>query len=148
MADSVGIIAGASHVDDRGVVSFVNDFDFARVKRFYMVENHASGFVRAWHAHRHEGKHALVVQGVAIVAAVRIENWDNPPIPEKIDRFVLSAQKPAMLYIPPGYANGFKSLTGDMKIMFFSTSTIQESMGDDVRWPADRFGDVWKVIER
>jgi dTDP-4-dehydrorhamnose 3,5-epimerase len=148
MANDVRLIAGASHVDDRGVVSFVNDFDFARVKRFYTVENHMAGLVRAWHAHRLEEKYAHVVQGVALVAAVRIDNWDDPPVPEKIDRFVLSAQKPAILHIPPGYANGFKSLTPDMKIMFFSTSTVEDSLKDDVRWPPDRFGDVWKVMER
>ena len=52
MANGVRLIAGASHVDGRGAVSFVNDFDFARVKRFYMVENHMPGFVRAWNSIR------------------------------------------------------------------------------------------------
>ncbi len=148
MADGVRLITGACHVDDRGAVSFVNDFDFSRVKRFYMVENHAAGFVRAWHAHRFEEKYVYVVGGAALVAAVKIDNWDNPSIPEKIERAVLSARKPSILHIPAGYANGFKSLTPDMKIVFFSTSTVEESMKDDIRWPSDRFGDVWKVIER
>ena len=148
MADGLRLIAGAAHIDDRGAVSFVNDFDFTPVKRFYMVENHAAGFVRAWHAHRLEEKYALVVQGAALVAAVKIDDWENPSIPDKVDRFVLSSQKPSILYIPKGYANGFKSLTPDMKIMFFSTSTIAESLNDDVRWPPDRFGDVWRVVER
>jgi dTDP-4-dehydrorhamnose 3,5-epimerase len=31
------LIQGAVVVDDRGSVSFVNDFDFAGVKRFYVV---------------------------------------------------------------------------------------------------------------
>jgi dTDP-4-dehydrorhamnose 3,5-epimerase len=147
-SSGVRLIAGASHYDDRGALSFVNDFDFARVKRFYMVENHVAGFVRAWHGHRFEEKYVYVVQGAALVAAVKIDDWENPPIPEKIDRFVLSGHKPAMLHIPAGYANGFKSLTPDMKIIFYSTSSIEESMKDDVRWPADRFGDIWKVVER
>jgi len=148
MGNGIRLIAGANHIDDRGTVSFVNDFDFARVKRFYMVENHMPGFVRAWHAHRHEEKYAYVVGGAALVAAVRIDDWDHPTVPEKVDRFVLSSHKPSVLYIPAGYANGFKSLTPDMKLMFFSTSTVQESQNDDIRWPADYFGDVWKVIER
>ena len=148
MANDVCLITGESYVDDRGVVSFVNDFDFGRVRRFYMVQNHTAGLVRAWHAHRHEEKYALVVQGVALVAAVKIEDWDNPPVPEKIHRVALSAQKPSILHIPPGYANGFKSLTPDMKILFFSTSALEDSLKDDIRWPPDRFGDVWKVIER
>ena len=62
-------------------------------------------------------------------------------------RYVLSALKPSVLHIPAGYANGFKSLTADTKLMFFSTSILEESQGDDVRWPADYFGDVWTVVE-
>ena len=147
-SEEVRLMTGDLAVDDRGTVSFVNDFDFAGVKRFYMVENHCAGFVRAWHAHRRESKYVTVVQGAAIVAAVKIEDWDNPPTDGKVHRYILAALKPSVLYIPAGYANGFKSLTADTKLIFFSTSTLEESQGDDVRWPADYFGDVWTVIER
>jgi len=40
---------GAVFSDDRGFLRFVNDFDFSDVKRFYQVENHKKGFIRAWH---------------------------------------------------------------------------------------------------
>ena len=148
IAEEVHLITGDVVVDDRGSLRFVNDFDFAGVKRFYIVENHQAGFVRAWHAHKREGKYVMVVQGAAIVAAVKIENWENPPTDSPIHRYVLSALKPSVLWIPPGYANGFKSLTADTKVVFFSTSTLEESRGDDVRWDPDRFGDVWTVVER
>jgi dTDP-4-dehydrorhamnose 3,5-epimerase-like enzyme len=150
MSDNeVHLITGDLAVDDRGVVRFVNDFDFAGVKRFYMVENHQAGFIRAWHAHRREGKYVLVVQGAAIVAAVKIEDWANPPHDSPVHRYVLSAHKPAVLWIPRGYANGFKSLTADTKLILFSTSTLEESRGDDVRWDPGWFGDdVWAVTER
>jgi dTDP-4-dehydrorhamnose 3,5-epimerase len=39
------------------------------------------------------------------------------------------------------------SLTVDAKIMFFSTSTLEESMKDDIRFPARRW-DPWHVEER
>ena len=38
---------------------FVNDFNFENVKRFYQVENHRQGFIRAWHGHKKEGKYIL-----------------------------------------------------------------------------------------
>jgi dTDP-4-dehydrorhamnose 3,5-epimerase len=56
--------------------------------------------------------------------------------------------KPSVLWIPPGHANGFKSLAPGTKVMFFSTSTLEESRGDDVRWDPHEFGDVWTVVER
>ena len=142
------IIAGEVAVDDRGSVRFVNGFDFAGVKRFYLVENHQAGFVRAWHAHRREGKYVLAVHGAAIVAAAPITDWEQPPRDTPVQRHVLSATKPSVLWIPPGFANGFKSLTAQTQLMFFSTSTIEESRGDDVRWEPGWFGDVWTSIER
>lgn len=140
-------LSGGLAVDDRGQVSFVNDFDFAGVKRFYMVSNHKQGFVRAWHAHKKEAKYVLVVKGAAVVGAVEIDNWDKPNKSAEVQRFVLSEKKPTVLYIPAGYANGFMSLTEDAQIMFFSTSTLDESLGDDFRYEA-RYWNIWEVEER
>src|SRR4051794_15861323 len=121
------LIPGNIAVDDRGEVGFVNDFDFGGVKRFYTVSNHRQGFVRGWHGHKHEAKYVTVVQGAALIAVVEIDNWEKPSQALPIRKFVLSARKPAVLWIPAGCANGFMSLTEDTKLIFFSTSTVQES---------------------
>jgi dTDP-4-dehydrorhamnose 3,5-epimerase-like enzyme len=149
MADAPApvLIAGGLAVDDRGELAFVNGFNFAGVKRFYLVSNHRAGLVRAWHAHRREAKYVTAVAGAAVLGAVRIDDWDSPSRELAVDRFVLSAHTPAVLYIPPGYANGFMSLTADLKLMFFSTSSLEESRGDDVRYDA-RHWDIWQVVER
>jgi dTDP-4-dehydrorhamnose 3,5-epimerase-like enzyme len=141
------LIEGGLSVDDRGEVAFVNEFNFEGIQRFYAVSNHAAGFVRAWHAHRHESKYVMVVQGAAVVGAVLVDDWEKPSRGAKVHRYVLSAAKPAVLYIPPGYANGFMSLTADTKLLFFSTSTVAESKEDDVRFEA-RYWDPWEVTER
>lgn len=141
------LLEGGLAVDDRGSVAFVNAFDFEGVKRFYVVANHRQGFVRAWHAHRREAKYVTVVTGAAVVAAVRIDDWENPSREAPVQRFVLTAEKPSVLFIPPGYANGFMSLTQDARLVFFSTSSVEESRGDDIRFDA-RHWDVWTVEER
>jgi len=141
------VIEGGFSIDDRGQVSFVNGFDFNGVKRFYMVSNHRAGFVRAWHAHRCEAKYVLVVRGAAIIATVKIDNWVVPSKDVPVQRFVLSAQKPIVLFIPAGYANGFMSLTEGAQIIFFSTSSLEESKGDDVRYDA-YYWDAWQIVER
>ena len=134
-------------VDDRGEVGFVNDFDFTGVKRFYTVRNHRRGFVRAWHAHQREAKYVTVLEGSALVGAVKIDDWTNPSKNLPVSRYVLSAKKPKVLFIPSGYANGFKSLTEDARLIFFSTSTLKDSVGDDIRFDA-RYWDIWNVEER
>ena len=141
------LIEGHLAVDDRGAVGFINDFDFRGVKRFYIVTNHRAGYVRAWHAHRREAKYVVVMRGAAVVGAVRIDDWHDPSPVSKVERYVLSGHKPSALYIPAGYANGFMSLTDDALLAFFSTSTLQESQDDDIRYNA-RHWDIWNVVER
>jgi dTDP-4-dehydrorhamnose 3,5-epimerase-like enzyme len=141
------LLQGGLAVDDRGGVAFVNDFDFAGVKRFYLVTNHRAGFVRAWHAHRSEAKYVMVIRGAAILGAVRVDDWESPSRDAEVHRYVLAAQKPSVLFIPKGYANGFMSLTEDATLMFFSTSTLEESSGDDIRYDS-RHWDIWSVVER
>jgi dTDP-4-dehydrorhamnose 3,5-epimerase len=130
------IINGGLSVDDRGSVTFVNDFDFSDVKRFYVVENHRAGFIRAWHGHKKEGKYVFVVKGTALVGAVDMSS-DTP------SKYILSDRSPKILYIPPGHANGFKTLEEDTRIIFYSTSTLQDSLGDDIRFPFDKWN-IWE----
>ncbi|OGN16253.1 MAG: sugar epimerase [Candidatus Yanofskybacteria bacterium RIFCSPHIGHO2_02_FULL_50_12] len=143
------IIEGGLAVDDRGQLSFANNFDFKGVKRFYMVENFSTDTIRAFHGHLKEVKYVFVVSGSAIVAAVELDNIKKPSKKNSVHRYVLSARKPTILYVPAGYANGFKALEPDTKIIFFSTSTMEESKGDDFRFPADYWGaNVWHVENR
>jgi len=131
---------GGIAVDDRGSVSFVNDFNFSDVKRFYQVENHRRGFIRAWHAHEKEGKYVYVATGSALVGAIPLV--DNNLITIEGKKFILSAKKPAVLFIPAGYGNGFMNLEEGTSIVFFSTRTLDESLGDDIRFPFDTWN-IW-----
>jgi dTDP-4-dehydrorhamnose 3,5-epimerase len=140
-------IPGGRAYDDRGSLMFINDLDLTAFKRFYIVENHARGFVRAWHGHKREAKAVVVVSGSALVAAVKVDNWDDPSKDLKIERVVLSADKPIALLIPAGYANGFMTLTESAKVMFLSTSSLEESAGDDFRFDA-RMWNPWNIEER
>ncbi len=129
------ILNGGISVDDRGSVRFVNEFDFKNVKRFYQVSNHTKGFIRAWHGHKKEGKYVYVTSGSALIGVVNMKT-------DQIQKFTLSDKIPKILWIPPGYFNGFKSLEENTNIMFFSTSSLQDSMEDDVREPYDKW-DIW-----
>ncbi len=136
------VIEGGWASDERGVVSFVNAFNFPKIKRFYLVSNRKRGEVRAWHGHKNEIKYVFVVSGRALIGAVPVDNWKKPSKETKVYRFLLSSETPSILYIPKGYANGFKSLTSNAKLMFFSTKTLGESKKDDIRYDAG-YWDIW-----
>ena len=137
------IFEGGVSFDERGEVGFVNDFSFPQVKRFYTVKNHKKYMVRAWHGHKKEAKFVYALSGKVLFGAVHIDDWDNPSKDLRIHSFVLNAKKPCILYIPPGYANGFQSFSVNAKLMFFSTATLQESLDDDIRFDKD-YWNIWK----
>lgn len=139
------LIHGKAIRDNRGVVSFVNDFNFSDVKRMYAVQNKNKGMVRAWHGHKKEAKYVICISGSAMVAAVAI-NDNEPTTTDQVYTFVLTSDTPEIVYIPSGYANGFKSLTRDAKLIFFSTTALDDSKNDDYRY-APRTWDIWGEVE-
>jgi dTDP-4-dehydrorhamnose 3,5-epimerase len=147
VSDGPTLIKGGAAADDRGRLSFVNDLDLSACKRAYFVENFAPGTVRAWHAHRNERKWVMVVAGAALVACVKIDDWDDPSPDAEVHRYTLDAQVPSALEVPAGYANGAMSLLAGTKLMYLSDATLEQTMADDVRFPA-RHWDPWGIVER
>lgn len=148
--EAVKLIPGGISVDDRGAIRFVNEAPFKDVKRMYMVENFSANTIRAWHGHLQETKYVYAVRGSAIVACV-VVNADNPhqPTTQKPHRFILSAQQSSLLAIPAGHANGFRMLEPQSLLLFFSTSTLEESQADDYRFAWDTWGtEIWDVNNR
>lgn len=141
MNQEVTLIKGGIAVDDRGNLRFVNDFHFEGIKRFYQVENFRRGFVRAWHGHRKEGKYVWVPYGSALVGAVPLEAHEGDL--SQVKKFVLSDKSPSILWIPPGHYNGFMSLEENTRIIFFSTASMEETNGDDIRLAYNTW-DIWK----
>lgn len=128
------VITGGVSVDDRGTVSFHNAIDLQHWQRFYFVSNHEVGFIRAWHGHKKEQKLAVPVNGTFLLSCVQIDDWEEPSQELKTQQFVLSSTSPKALFIPHGFANGFKSLTKNSTIMFLSSSSLEDSQSDDFRY--------------
>lgn len=130
------IVEGKRFVDTRGYLSFINDLDLTKYKRFYTVENHRQGFIRAWHGHKKESKAVVCLRGAAKIAIINMEESEGiscyeRPIPTT---FIIDASNPKAVIIPAGYANGAMNLTSDCIIMYYSDVTIEEAKDDDFRF--------------
>ncbi len=146
ITEEIKIINGGIAYDDRGSVLFVNDFNFDNIKRFYQVENISKDVIRAYHGHEREGKYVFVSNGSAKIICAKMENQEliSPP-----SVFIVNSKKPVIIYVPAGFANGFKVLEEGTTIIFFSTSTLEESKGDDIRFNWDFFGkEIWETKNR
>jgi dTDP-4-dehydrorhamnose 3,5-epimerase len=141
------LINGGRATDDRGSLEFFNELDISKFKRFYTVENHENGFIRAWHGHLKESKVLIPLRGALLACAVKLTSTELPDKNQEVFRQVLSASNPKALFIPPGYANGFKTLSQDSLVMVLSSTTLEESLGDDYRFPFD-YWNPWHVEPR
>jgi dTDP-4-dehydrorhamnose 3,5-epimerase-like enzyme len=138
------LIEGGLYVDARGVVAHVNDFDFDGVDRFYTVRSHRPYEPRGWVGHRRDQKWFSAIQGTVLLAVVEPDDWESPARDLPVQRFVLSAVKPQVLHVPPGYATGSVALSADAILMIFSSGRIEDAKTDDYRFAVD----TWCIIER
>ena len=127
------LFKGDIAIDDRGIVGFNNGLDLSPIKRFYTIQNHVPGFIRAWHGHLKEEKYFIVTSGSAIISTILMHPQDNDLDLRFIETYTLHETIPSVLYIPAGYYNGFKLLSPGTKLLILSTSTFEESKNDDYR---------------
>ncbi len=140
---TVKIIEGGLFEDERGSISFVNDFKFDKINRFYIITNTEEKPVRAWQGHRLDEKNFYCIEGSFKVCFVKIDNWDSPSKDLKVEGIVLKSSQPRILCIPSGYANAIKSLEKNSKLISFSTLPLDQLKEDDVRYNIN----MWDVDE-
>ena len=93
-----------------------------------------------------ESKYVFVTKGKILLCAVYLGNAKKPSKKNKVEKFTLSSENPQILFIPPRHANGFKPLETNSKVIFFSTSSLKESLKDDYRFPFDYWGkEIWRT---
>ncbi len=116
---------GNKHIDERGIVRFVNDFDMSNVLRMYCIEPKI-GVIRAWQGHKVERKWFYVVKGRFLVKTLQMETLN------KVD-FELTSTESKVLEIGGGYFNGFEALEEGSVLMVFSDFSMEDSKNDDYR---------------
>ena len=128
------LIKGGRHTDERGTLSFFNDFDMAPVKRFYVIEHPDTTIVRAWQAHKVEQKWFYVITGSFKINVVKPDNWEKPSEDLVVKEFILESGANQVLHIPGGCANGFKALEPHSKLIVFSDVSLADAGKDDFRF--------------
>ena len=137
------LTSGGLHVDQRGIVTFFNDFNFKGIDRFYLIRPHHPRMPRGWVGHKRDHKWFTAVQGTILVAVVAPDDWEHPGNDLPVARYVLSSANPQVLHVPPGHATGTAALSQDALLMIFSSGRMGEQPVDDFRYPSDQ----WKIME-
>ncbi|RTY83473.1 hypothetical protein EKL97_04110 [Flavobacterium sp. LS1P28] len=139
----VKLVKGAVFSDERSTVSYVNDFSFNGIERFYIISNSDAHPVRAWQGHKLDSKNFYCLSGSFRIHYVKIDDWEQPSKDLTIETVTLLASESKMLHIPAGYANAIESLESHSKLVSFSTLPLHNVSDDDVRYEAN----YWKLNE-
>ena len=126
------LIIGGAHVDVRGRLRFCNDFNMSAVKRFYTIANSEESSARGWIGHKMETKWFFPLSGKTEIV-VESFNAETQRCRDT-ETFVLDANTPAVLKVPPGNWFCIKQF-GNAEVMVFSDCTIGQYDNDDYRRP-------------
>lgn len=128
-------------MDYRGQISHVNDLDMSEIERFYIIHQNDTSIIRAWHAHQHEKKWFYVVKGSFTAAFVKIDNWENPSLDLQPEMYELTSEDSRVLYVPEGYANGFKANEPDSVLLVYSNKILSVAVNDSWRYDSQLWVD-------
>jgi dTDP-4-dehydrorhamnose 3,5-epimerase len=109
------------------------------IKRIYYTTHFDTDTVRAWQGHKIESRWLICVKGSFKVKLVEIDDWVNPSDSLKVYEYELSADKQEVLYIPNGFANGFRALEVNAKLMIMSNYGFNEIDNDQIRFDQNKW---------
>jgi len=132
------VIKGGSHSDNRGNLTYNNDFDMSSIKRMYFIQNSSTSFVRAWQGHVIERRWFSVVKGSFEIKLIKIDNWENPTKNLDIFSSILNDQNLDVLFVPAGYVNSIQALEENSKLLLMSDYRLGD-IQDEYRFDSKYF---------
>lgn len=132
------LIKGSRHSDSRGQLCYNNDFNLAKVKRIYTIENWERNTIRGWQGHKIESRWFTAVYGSFRVELIAIDNWESPSKNGSLFSFNLFDKELDVLYVPRGYVSKIQSLKPSAKLLVMADYSMGE-VKDDYRYALDYF---------
>lgn len=132
---------GNSYKDERGVITYNNDFDFSKIKRLYTIENHSTEFIRGWQGHKIEQRWFACVKGSFEISVIELDDFMNPSRDLTIDKYLLEENKLTYLHIPAGCITTIQSKSKSSKLLVLADYKLGE-ISDEYRYDLDYFKNI------
>lgn len=134
------LINGKIHSDNRGKLSYNNEFDASRVKRIYFIEN-AEDFIREWQGHKVGQRWFAAVSGKFLVKLVKVDNWETPDEDLSVVSYELKSEELDILHVPAGFVSSIQALAVDSKLLVMADHFLGE-IDDEYRYPKNYFKNI------
>ena len=132
------IFEGKKYEDERGIITFNNEFDASEIKRIYTIENHSSDFVRGWQGHKVEQRWFATMKGEFEISVIEIDDFDQPSKDLKISKYQLNDKSLTYLHIPSGHITAIQAKKEGSKLLVFADYALGE-IRDEYRFTLDYF---------
>ncbi|MGK4567213.1 WxcM-like domain-containing protein [Flavobacterium sp. 3HN19-14] len=132
------VFAGNSHTDHRGTLFFNNDFDATVIKRFYVIENANTQFIRAWQGHKIEQRWFSALKGSFEIKLIEVDDWESPSTNLRPYEFTLDEKKMNILHVPKGYISSIQALETGSKLLVMA-DYLSGEIKDEYRYDAAFF---------
>lgn len=132
---------GNRHSDDRGVITYNNDFDASVVKRIYTIENASTDFIRGWQGHAVEQRWFAVMVGSFEISIINVDDFEKPSKDLPIEKYILNDSALTYLHVPAGYITAIKALEMPSKLLVLADYGVAE-IRDEYRFELDYFSEI------
>jgi dTDP-4-dehydrorhamnose 3,5-epimerase len=135
------------YFDDRGCFyEVLHNHEITKFARLYTVTDPVRGTIRGFHKHKLGWDNFCIVAGSA--KFVFVDDRENSPTYKQQETIVTSARAPQLIIVPPGVYHGWISLEDNTILITENSELFDKENPDDVRIPADSYGDVWTTKGR
>lgn len=135
------LLEGKKHQDERGIITYNNDFDTSIIKRIYTIENLSTDFIRGWQGHKIEQRWFACMKGSFEIAVIQIDDFENPSKDLMINKYQLNDEKLTYLHVPAGCITAIQSKEENSKLLVLSNYGLGE-ISDEFRYSLDYFNNI------
>lgn len=131
-------LEGKRYQDERGIITFNNDFDASQIKRIYTIENASTEFIRGWQGHKIEQRWFACMNGSFEISVIEVDDFEKPSKDLTILKYFLTADVLTYLHIPSGCITAIQAKEKESKLLVLADYGLGE-IDDEYRFPIDYF---------
>lgn len=135
------LLEGKKHEDERGIITFNNEFDASQVKRIYTIENSSTDYIRGWQGHKIEQRWFACMKGSFEISVIKVDDFEKPSKELTIWKYLLTDDILTYLHVTAGFMTAIQSKEYNSKLLVLSDYSLGE-VADEYRLPIDYFKKV------
>lgn len=132
------LLEGKKYQDERGIITYNNDFDTSQIKRIYTIENQSTEFVRGWQGHKIEQRWFACMKGSFEISVIKVDNFTQPSKDLTIQKYLLTDEVLTYLHIPAGCITAIQAKSEKSKLMVLADYGLGE-LADEYRFDLNYF---------